>query len=161
MPGIVDAVAYLDWLEETLARKLAEKPIGEPVALRAYLQFSTDHGLLTPTLAAAVAIAGRWLGSEKPRVYAQGSPQQGFVSVLATFPNGRTALLSSDLVRAGAAGGEAPSVTLLLIGNHGTMQFTDRPGLDGLPVDLKPPCHTEQRRIAALIERSLSEGRPV
>ena len=150
-------VAYLDWLTESLRAKLAEEAVGEPVALRGYLQVAEDHGLLIPTLAAAVVMAETWFGSRGPTVYAQGGAEQGSVSVLATFPNGRTAVLSSDLARGVA---EGPSVTLLLVGNHGTMQFTDRPGSDGLAVDLGVPSNADQERVATLIEESLRIGGP-
>ncbi len=150
-------MAYIDWLTDSLGAKLAEQAVGEPVALRGYFQIADDHGLLIPTLAAAVAMAETWFGSRGPTVYAQGGVEQGSVSVLATFPNGGTAVLSSDLARGGA---EGPSVTLLLIGNHGTMQFSDRPGSDGLAVDLGVSNNADQQRMAAFIEDSLRKGAP-
>ena len=154
-------MAYIDWLTESLRAKLAEQAVGEPVALRGYFQIADDHGLLIPTLAAAVAMAETWFGSVGPTIHAQGGAQQGSVSVLATFANGRTAVLSSDLARGSGGSAEGPSVTVLLIGNHGTMQFTDRPGSDGLAVDLRPPNSPDQQRLAALIEDSLRKGEPV
>ena len=69
-------------------------------------------------------------------------------------------MLSSDLARGSGGSAEGPSVTVLLIGNHGTMQFTDRPGSDGLAVDLRPPNSPDQQRLAALIEDSLKKGAP-
>ncbi len=154
-------MAYIDWLTESLRAKLAEQAVGEPVALRAYFQIADDHGLLIPTLASAVAMAETWFGSRGPTVYAQGGAQQGSVTVMATFANGGTAVLSSDLARGAAGAAEGPSVTLLLIGNHGTMQFDDRPGSDGLAVDLGVSNNADQKRIAALIEDSLRKGAPV
>ncbi len=157
----VSAVAYLDWLEETLASKLASKPIGEPVALRAYLQLTSDHGLLTPTAAAAVAMAGSWFGTSLLSLYAQGGAEPGYVSILAKFAKGQTALISSDLVRSGAKPCEEfPAATLVLIGNHGSMQFSDSPGSDGLPVDLTPPNNAPQRQLLRLIQESLRDGKP-
>ena len=157
---MVVRVAYIDWLTESLRAKLAEQAVGEPVALRGYFQIADDHGLLISTLAAAVAMAETWFDSRGPTVYAQGGVEQGSISVLATFPNGRTAVLSSDLVRESAGDGEGPSVTLLLIGNHGTMQFNDRPGSDGLAVDLGVSNNADQERIVAVIEDSLRSGGP-
>ena len=157
---MVVRVAYIDWLTESLRAKLNEQAVGEPVALRGYFQIADDHGLLIPTLAAAVAMAETWFGSRGPTLYAQGGAQQGSVSVLATFPNGRTAVLSSDLARGSAGDAEGPAVTLLLIGNHGSMQFTDRPGSDGLAVDLGPSNDRDQQRLAAVIEDSLRKGAP-
>ncbi len=157
----VSAVAYLDWLEQTLRTKLTSNPIGEPVALRAYLQLTSDHGLLTPTAAAAVVMAQRWFGAPPLSLYAQGGADLGYVSILAKFAKGQTALISSDLVRSSAEPrAEFPAATLLLIGNHGSMQFSDSPGSDGLPVDLTPPNNAPQRHLLRLIQESLREGRP-
>ena len=157
----VTAVAYLDWLEQTLQTKLTSKPIGEPVALRAYLQLTSDHGLLTPTAAAAVAMAQHWFGTPLLSVYAQGGAELSYVSVLAKFAKGQTAVISSDLVRSGAEPcRESPTATLVLIGNHGSMQFSDSPGSDGLPVDLTPPNDAPRPRLLRLIEESLREGKP-
>jgi hypothetical protein len=157
----ISAVTYLDWLEQTLATKLASKPVGEPVALRAYLQLTSDHGLLAPTAAAAVALAQRWFGAPPLSLYAQGGAEDGYVSVLATFTKGQTALISSDLVRGGAEPcGESPKATLVLLGNHGSMQFSDSPGSDGLPADLAPPRGAPQQQILRLIQESLREGKP-
>ena len=157
----VSAVAYLDWLEQTLRTKLASNPIGEPVALRAYLQLTSDHGLLTPTAAAAVVMAQRWFGAPPLSLYAQGGADLGYVSILAKFAKGQTALISSDLVRSSAEPrAEFPTATVVLIGNHGSMQFSDSPGSDGLPVDLTPPNNAPQRQLLRLIQESLREGRP-
>ena len=157
----MSAVAYLDWLEQTLRTKLTSNAIGDPVALRAYLQLTSDHGLLTPTAAAAVVMAQRWFGTSVLSIYAQGGAELGYVSILAKFVKGQTALISSELVRSGAEPrGEFPTVTLVLIGNHGSMQFSDSPGSDGLPVDLTPPNGTPQQQLLRLIQESLREGKP-
>ena len=50
-------MSYFDWLAGSLKEKLSERVIGDPVALRGYFQVADDHGLLIPTLAAAVAVA--------------------------------------------------------------------------------------------------------
>ena len=42
---------YVEWLEKAVERKLADNSIGLPVALRAQLNLSSDHGLLVPSLA--------------------------------------------------------------------------------------------------------------
>ena len=154
-------MAYLNWLEQTLRTKLTGNPIGEPVALRAYLQLTSDHGLLTPTAAAAVAIAQRWFGTSPLSIYAQGGAEFDYVSILAKFARGQTALISSELVRSGAEPcAEFPTATLVLIGNHGSMQFSDSPGSDGLPVDLTPPNNAPQQQLLRLIQESLREGEP-
>ena len=150
-------MAYFDWLTESLRAKLDEEAVGQAVALRGYFQMAEDHGLLIPVLASAVAMAETWFATREPTLYAQGGVRQGSVSVLAAFPNGRTAVLSSDLARGPS---EKPAVTLLLIGNHGSMQFADQPGNDGLAVDLGPSHHPRRQRIAELIEESLRKGAP-
>lgn len=152
-------VAYLDWVGETLAARLAQDSIGEPVAMRAFLQLSADHGLLIPTLATALAGAVRWFGPLSS-VYAQGGATAGHVSVLAEY-GGRTALVSTELLRSGEAGSEQPNIRYLVIGNHGTVQFSDAPGEDGLRVDVSPNADRATNAAAALIEESLRQGRPV
>ena len=147
-------MSYFDWLTGSLREKLAERVVGEPVALRGYVQIADDHGLLIPALAATVVMAETWFESVRPTVYAQGDIREGSVSVLAAFTNGRIAVLSSDLVRPSTAL-EVPSVDLILIGNHGTMQFSDQPGNDGVAVDIDPSDHPAQRRMVTLIENSL------
>ena len=159
---LVDSLPYLDWLEEVLAEKLASKPIGEPVALRAHVSLTADHGLLVPTLAATVKVASRWFGQGRPKLYAQGGAQQGHVSVLATYAGGQTAVLGSELLQDGEAHGSADAgVRLLLVGNHGTLEFTDAPGSDTLKVDLAPSTDRETRILIRSIERSLTQQKPV
>ena len=117
--------------------------------------------LLAIVVGAAVALAQRWFGTSPLSLYAQGGAEHGYVSVLATFAKGQTAVISSDLVRDGAEPcGESPAATLVLLGNHGSMQFTDTPGSDGLPVDLAPPQGGPQQQLLRLIQESLREGKP-
>ncbi len=153
---------YLDWLEEALAGKLAAKPVGEPVALRAHVRLTSDHGLLIPTLAATVKIVSRWFSQGRPKLYTQGGPEQGHVSVLATFAGGQTALVGTELIRdAEAPGTGEAAVRILLVGNHGTMEFVDTPGADTLPVDLAVSTDPEAQALARAIGQSLSEHKPV
>ena len=150
---------YLEWLENSLTDKLKEQPIGEPVALRAYLELSDDHGHLVPTAGAMAAIAGAWFGAGLPKVYALGGADQGYVSVTATYPGGQTALIVAESLR--GAAGERPSVRLLLIGNHGTMEFADSPGADFRAVDRTPPADTSTEALGRAIADSLRSGVPV
>ncbi len=113
---------YLEWLERQFAVPAVEKRIGQPVALRAYLQVTSDHGLLLPVLTRAAVTASKWMRAPVSKLYAQGGVTAGYVTVLAEFAGGQTALLASETLR-----GEPPMVTLLLIGNHGTMRFDDQP----------------------------------
>jgi hypothetical protein len=152
---------YLSWLEEALAAKLAEQPIGTPVALRAYLQLTSDHGLLVAHAAGMTALAERWFGGKATSVYSQGSVDSGYVSLLVQFAAGETALVVSELVRPARDGaGERPLVKLLVIGNHGTIEFEDAPGSDGLPVVVAPPDGPRERELAREVERSLGSGQP-
>jgi hypothetical protein len=152
----MSALRYLQWLETVVRAKLRENPIGEPVSLRAYLQLGEDHGLLLPATAAALGLAESWLGSPTRTVYAQGGSAAGYINILASFHNGRTALLCLELLN-----GQSPDVLLLLVGNHGTMEYRDRPGEDGLTVDLSPPESGRHRALAMHIERSLADEAPV
>jgi hypothetical protein len=145
-------VAYLEWLEQSVAASLADGSVGEPVAVRLFLALSEDHGEVARMAGSGVAAAGRWFAKPLERVYAQGSLHEGRVSALATFA-GRTALVSVDLVRPG----KQPAVRLLILGQRGSLTHEDEPGSDGLRVDLTPP---EARRETELIERSLRDGAP-
>ena len=143
-------VAYLDWLEESVAAALRDGALGEPVAVRLFLALGEDHGELARMAAAGVAAAGRWFGAPLERAYAQGSVASGQISALATFA-GRTAVIGAELVRSGGR----PEVRLLVLGQKGSLAHEDWPGGDGLRVDLGPP---EASRETDLIERSLREG---
>ena len=145
-------MAYLDWLDRTLQAKLAEKPVGEPVALRFSLAATEDHGLLIPALARALSLASAWLGSRIERVYAMGSLHGGSVSVLAEPAGGQTAIVSSELARGAVA------VRVLLIGNHGTLSWEDSPGADGLKVDSRIEGRSEDQWLREALERSLESG---
>lgn len=146
-------VAYLDWLERSVAASLAEGAVGEPVAVRLFLALSEDHGALARTAGAAVAIAGRWFGRPLDRVYAQGAAREGQIAAQASF-GGRTALVSAELIRPG----DRADVRLLVLGQKGTLTHEDEPGADGLRVDLSPP---QAARETELIERSLGVAAPV
>lgn len=152
---------YISWLEGALAAKLAEQPIGTPVALRGYLQLGTDHGLLISQAAGMTALAERWFGGKATSIYSQGSVESGYVSLLVQFAAGETALVVSELVRPARDGaGERPLVKLLVVGNHGTIEFEDTPGSDGLPVDVSPVDGPRERELAREVERSLRSGQP-
>lgn len=149
----------MKWLEESLAGKLAEKPIGEPVVLRAYLELSGDHGHLVPTVAAAAAIASRWFGGGLPTVYAQGGADQGYVSITASYPGGQTALIVAESRRGDTA--EPAAARLLVIGNKGSIEFADAPGSDMRSIDLSPPAGPEEDALGEVIIRSLRSRSPV
>ena len=149
----------MKWLEESLTEKLAEKPIGEPVALRAYLELSGDHGHLVPTAASTAAIASRWFGAGLPTVYAQGGVDQGYVSITASYPSGQTALIVAESRRGDTA--EPSAARLLLIGNKGSIEFADLPGSDKRSLDFSPLAGPEEDALGDAIIRSLRSGNPV
>ena len=150
---------YLKWIEQSLAAKLSEQPIGEPVALRMYLELSGDHGHLVPTAGVAAAIASRWFGTGLPTVYAQGGADQGYVSITASYPGGQTALIVAESRRGDSAG--LPSARLLLIGNRGTVEFVDSPDARTRVIDLSPPSGREEDALSQAIGRSLRSRAPV
>ncbi len=152
-------MSYLKWFEDSLAEKLKEQPVGVPVALRVYVELSGDHGHLVPTAGVMAAAAAGWFSAGLPNVYALGGADQGYVSVTATYPGGQTAVIVVESLRGTA--GEQPNVRLLLIGNHGTMEFADTPGSDTRTVDLDPPANTEAGALSRAIERSLQSRTPI
>ncbi len=158
----MDTLAYVEWLEKAVERKLADHAIGSPVALRAQLNLSSDHGLPAAMLAGLVSAAERWFAGKPLSVYAQGGAELEYVSLLVKFSGGQTALLSSEVVRGDrGTGGEGPNVLLLIVGNHGTMQFTDHPGSAGRAVEIGLAGGAETKKLARAIEESLGKGRPV
>ena len=157
---IVGALAYVEWLEKAVQRKLADDSIGLPVVLRAELNLISDHGLLISSLARIASAAERWFASKPLTVYAQGGAELEYVSLLVKFSGGQTALLSSEVVRGdGGPGAEGPNVLLLVVGNHGTMEFRDNPGADGRAADMEPAGGAETQKLARAIEESLRLGR--
>ena len=53
-------MSYFDWLTGSLREKLAERAIGEPVALRGYVQIADDHVLLIHPIDATLLMAEKW-----------------------------------------------------------------------------------------------------
>lgn len=143
---------YLERLEKWIVSALAEKPVGEPVAVRAFYQITSDHGLLLPVLAEATSMAGAWFASVPLRLYALGGPEAGYLSVLAEYARGQTAMLTVEELQQGS-----PSVSLFLIGNHGTLRYEDSPDLQERELSR---ISWKQPLISAL-QRSLRTGQPV
>jgi hypothetical protein len=114
--------AYLNWLESSIAAKLAGGAIGKVVFVRAHCQWTADHGVLSPVLDAALAVVVGWVGSGVRRREVQGSPASGFLNALVDFEGGQTALVASEAT----LGGE-PQTQLLIVGQHGTVRFDDYP----------------------------------
>ncbi|MBM3774942.1 MAG: hypothetical protein FJW37_07215 [Acidobacteria bacterium] len=133
---------YLDWFEREISERLREQPIGRPVCARGFFQLTSDHGLLTPLLAAAIDMAARWFASPPARLYAQGGARAGYTSALVEFQAGQTAVLTAELARAAE-----PWAMLLLVGNRGTLRYTDLP----LAILREAPAG----RLGPLIEKSL------
>lgn len=140
-------MSYLDWLEKSLLAAVAGQRIGQVVSVRAIFQITADHGLLVPLAAQAVETASRWLASPAARIYAQGGVREGFVTVLAEFGGGKTAVVTVEGLRQ-----EAPLALVLLIANHGTLRWDDAPQPLG--------AWDRHSRLASVIERALGSHRP-
>lgn len=142
-------VHYLTWLEPVIGSRVTPESIGNVVFVRANLELTADHGLLTAVAAAGLGNAARWIQAEPSSVYAQGGVKEGYVSLLAEFANGASALISAE-----AAHGE-PSAQLLLVGQRGTLRYDDYPQAGQLKD--RPLARAEWVR---WIERSLRLGAP-
>jgi len=140
-------VAYLEWLEKQLDAAVIRRRIGRPVALRAILQLTADHGLLAPLAGETLATASRWFEAPLSRLYAQGGAAAGYLSVMAEFAHGQSALVTAETTRL-----ETPMVLVLLVGRRGTLRFDDAP--DQLALEARDSPWR------ALIERSLGSGKP-
>lgn len=115
--------SYLNWLEKSVEEKLAADSIGRPVFVRLVLALTTDHGLLDQGLQRAVAMADRWLGSKSQRMERMGGAREGYVSALAEYHDGQTALLAAEVFRT------EPEARVLIVGQRGTLRFDDFPGV--------------------------------
>jgi hypothetical protein len=143
---------YLDVMSESLAAKLARGEVGRPVALRLYLQLSSDHGLILPHCAAGTRLAEQLFGARADILHAQGGVASGYVSVLARCGAG-TALIHSEV-----AWPKAPAayLRLLLVGESGSIEFEDSPGDLGRSADLAAPDWAGLQQIAERIQGALS-----
>jgi len=138
----------MKWIDRQVARAVAAGRVGTPVALRAFLYLSEDHGRLMETVGAVLAAAGGWFSSPARRLYALGGAAHGEITVLAEFAGGQTALISAGLLR-----GPAPLANILVIGNKGTLRF------EGPAVP--EPAPPAVRRLLSAVERSLASGAAV
>jgi hypothetical protein len=111
---------YLAWLDKTLSVKLRDQPIGRPVFLRAFMQLTADHGRLREVADQALVLAASWMGDSIAETVWQGGAKEGYISAMARFRSGQTALISSELTH-----GEEPAVQLLFLGQHGSLRFED------------------------------------
>ena len=145
-------MSYFDVLSDSLQSKLADGAVGEPVALRLYLQLSSDHGLLAPLAATGVCLAERWLGAGATVLHVQGSAADGYVSLLAQA-EGRTALVNAEVIWPSKP--EA-MVRLLLVGNNGSVEFEDSPSGIGRDADLAMPSWPSLTRALQQIQHRLN-----
>ena len=110
---------YLGWMERAVGERLPE--IGQPVFARLCLELTADHGRLAGLAKSGLETVGRWMASGVRSVHEAGGARQGFVSLLAEFANGQTALVSAESAH------QEPSVQVLIVGRHGTLRWDDFP----------------------------------
>lgn len=130
-----------------MQERLAQGELGSPVWLRASLALSADHGQLEGVAAAGVQMAATLLRSGWRRVYAQGGATDGQITALVDFAQGQSALVTAEVTL------DEPRVSLLILGNHGSMQFTDFP--------LRPPIGAGPAGLRSALRDSLSKGEAV
>lgn len=109
--------AYLKWLEQSVAARLAE--VAPVVFVRAHLQWTADAARLESISAAGCAMAGRWVNSKPAR---RDVTNGGGLHVLLEFEQGQTALVCSELAQ-----NVEPQTQILIVGRHGTVRFDDFP----------------------------------
>ncbi|MBK9169977.1 MAG: hypothetical protein IPM24_21290 [Bryobacterales bacterium] len=134
---------YLEDLAGWLSQEAVRRRIGRPVAARASFALPFDAGDATGILAAVAASAQKWFDAVPRRAYALGPVPSGALHALVEFATGETALLGVEPC-------EQPAVHVLLIGNHGTVEWTDAP-------DFRPVASLSPGPIA----ESLRTGAPV
>lgn len=142
-------VKHLAWIEETIGAKLRANAIGKPVFVRANLQLIADHGHLVRLAAEALGTASKWMAAPVRSVYAQGGVRQGFISLMAEFDAGQSALLAVELTH-----GQPAEVQVLVVGQHGTLRFDDFPE----PLQLSAAEPSPSAQSMRLIEASLANG---
>jgi hypothetical protein len=141
-------------LHRSVQAVLTGNRLGSPVFVRYHLQSADKASAVPRRLAQVLAVVTGWLGRPIERVYAQGAPRSGQVSVLLEMRNGATAVISWA---AGAVQGAGVDITVL--GNHGALyhdvgtgQLWDEAAM--ALTDAPDPAHLEW------IERALRSGRP-
>ncbi len=112
--------AYLKWLEQSVAARLAE--VAPVVFVRAHLQWTADAARLEAISAAGCELTGRWLNARPARRDVTGNAAAGSLNTLLEFEQGQSALVSSELARS-----VEPQTQILIVGRHGTVRFDDFP----------------------------------
>ena len=143
---------YWTWLDQTIAERLNGGAIGRPVFLRATLQLTHDHGLLTPVLAGAVTTAAGWMNAGVTRLFVRGSVRDGGLSAMVEFSNGQSALISSHALLE-----PQPSVGVLILGQNGSVKFDDLPE----PSQLGPGAPPSTPALRNAVERAIATGQPI
>lgn len=142
---------YLSWLEPVVStRTAAGGPIGPVVFVRANLELTADHGLLTRLAAAGLDTAAKWIASEPKSLYTQGGVKSGYITLTVEFANGASALIAAE------AAHSEPAVQLLLVGRNGTLRYDDFPAPEQLHES--PPASASS---IAWVEDSLRAGKPL
>ena len=115
-------MTYLEDLSRWLSQEAVRRRMGRPVAARASFALPFAPDAAPGLLAAVAASAETWMGAVPKRAYALGSARLGQLTALIEFATGETALLGVEPCREAS-----PAVHVLLIGNHGTVEWSDAP----------------------------------
>jgi predicted dehydrogenase len=147
---------HLPDVRETISAAIKSKRIGTPVFARIVAHAATDPEETGPLLGSALEATCSWLSDEPSRVTALGSLSAGGVSVLAEFPRGQTALVST-----GTRGASPPRLEAVLIGTGGVASWTPADGHDiQAKRSVDRPSKASQRLLDA-VRQSIESGRPV
>jgi hypothetical protein len=114
--------AYLEWLDKSVAARLAE--VAPVVFVRAHLQWTADQGALRTVAAKGGAMVARWVGAQEAARDVSGSAAAGSLHALIEFEQGQSALVCVEVTHGTAV---EPQTQVLVVGRHGTVRFDDFP----------------------------------
>ena len=142
-------------IDRSVTAGLDTRSLGTPVAVRAFLRLSADHGHLPHIAAEMVVIAAGWFKSKPTRVHALRGKQAGQLVLSIEHDAGQTTLATITTL----LGEASPMADVLVLGNHGTLSW-EGPANDlsatGTyePTDPSPPTLA----IRAAVVRSIETG---
>ncbi|MBM82584.1 MAG: hypothetical protein CMJ78_18625 [Planctomycetaceae bacterium] len=108
----------LDDLKRTLEEARDSQQIGEAVSLRVHLQLSAADANVAESCAAILDLASTCFDAEGLNTTIQESNDGRQISLLGQTSNGR-----SVFVTVGAGAAKSAYISLLLVGNHGTVEL--------------------------------------
>ena len=142
-------------IDRSVTAGLDTRSLGTPVAVRAFLRLSADHGHLPHIATEMAVVAAGWFKSKPSQVHALGGKQAGQLVLSIEHDAGQTTLATITTLL-----GEAlPMADVLVLGNHGTLSW-EGPANDLSATGAYEPTDPSPLALAirAAVERSMETG---